>query len=403
MACTTEQQEAGSHPRSEEAESLVRDGYVVVRAALSASSCDLLREYSQAAGDEAKRIGRLELLGNIQEAELRADLKLDLSLPVRKALNEVIGRCRGCFSEVMGARAKLVELATITSDPGAVAQPVHADTMHGVTRFLQSDVQFPETFNAEDSEGEDGQDDMGEIVRAVATETAIICTALVALQDVSPCMGPTHVWPGTHTVGHHATLWGTSVGGKLSVAAADEAFGVDRVDMTLEKGDMVVYDSRTMHCGGANTSQSRRSVLCISLMGSGIRPDGTTWTMLRSLQNKLRLSDFPIAEEDSEAAAAWTEDGVPVLPPPTADSRMQAAAQEGSTVAEGEGDLKPVPPLDQWDAAVQCSLCRRWRPCAADQAPVLTSTEQGFVCKAVGFHCRQEQGYPTTEIDAHLS
>jgi len=391
MACTTEQHEA---------QKLIQDGYVVVRAALGASACDGLREYAQAAGDEAKKIGRLELLGNIQEADRRADLKLDLSMPVRKALNEVVQRCQGCFSEVMGASAKLVELATITSDPGAVAQPVHADTMHGVTRFLQSDVQFPET--AEDSDGEDGQDDMGEIVRAVATETAIICTALVALQDVSSSMGPTHLWPGTHTVNHHATLWGTCVGGKLSVAAADEAFGVDRVDMTLQKGDMVIYDSRTMHCGGANTSQSRRSVLCISLMGPGIRPDGTTWTMLPSLQNRLRLSDFPITEDGREAAAAWTEDGLPVLPPPAVNGTTQATCAKAAENG-GHDDLKPVPPLDEWEAAVQCSLCGRWRPCAADQAPVLTSAEQGFICKAAGFNCRQEQGYLTTEIDAHLS
>ena len=75
-------------------------------------------------------------------------------------------------------------------------------------------------------------------VQAVATETALIFTSLLALQemvllkmllelvltpeinpfdscavekDIEPNMGPTHVWPGTNTVEHHATLWGKAL------------------------------------------------------------------------------------------------------------------------------------------------------------------------------------------------
>ena len=67
-------------------------------------------------------------------------------------------------------------------------------------------------------------------------------------KDIEPNMGPTHVWPGTNTVEHHATLWGQTlrlhihsprchsislntscvyrgshITGKLSVEGADEA------------------------------------------------------------------------------------------------------------------------------------------------------------------------------------
>lgn len=56
----------------------------------------------------------------------------------------------------------------------------------------------------------------------------------------------------------------------------------------------MLYDSRTMHCGGENSSDKRRSVLCISCMGPGIRPDGTTWTMLPSLRNQITLTKLPL-------------------------------------------------------------------------------------------------------------
>merc|ERR1719271_108001 len=107
--------------------------------------------------------------------------------------------------------------------------------MHGITRFLQSDLN-PPVVEAGSDEDEDAADDMTSVVRAIATDTALIYTCLVALQDVEPDMGPTHVWPGTNTVEHHATLWNTGTGGKLSLTEADDAFKVKRLDMTIKKG-----------------------------------------------------------------------------------------------------------------------------------------------------------------------
>merc|ERR1740121_1825854 len=63
-------------------------------------------------------------------------------------------------------------------------------------------------------------------------------------------------------------------------------------------------------------------------------------------------------------------------------------------------ELRQVPDLDQWDAAVQCSLCRKWRPCTAAEAPKLSGNDSGFVCKLVGFACNQEQRFTEEEIDA---
>lgn len=373
-----------------QAKQLLQKGYIVVRGAANADDCDALRSHVLAASDEGKRLGRNDLFGNIQEAELRSDLKLDLCVPVINVLNQVGGTCGPIWKHAVGERVRIVELAAITSNPGANAQPVHADTMHGVTRFLQSDVELPAMEETAEQD-EEATDDLTSVIRTVATDTAMIYSCLVALQDIEEDMGPTHVWPSTNTVEHHATLWATHVGGKLSVEEADKAFGVAHENMTLRKGDAVIYDSRTMHCGGANASDKRRSVFVLSTMGPGIRPDGTTWTMLQSLRNRLQLSDLPLSLDRARTPAADASSGEIVL------SAEEIPISDPKRSGEGP---KSIPPLEEWAAAVQCTLCRRWRPCAEEEAPKLTGTENGFSCPVAGFSCLQEQGYSTEEIDA---
>lgn len=385
-------------PADAELQKLQREGYLVIQGVLEPSLCETLRQHVLLCTDEAQKQNRLDLFGNIQEADNRSDLKLDMCEPVIEALNRFSARCGDVLTRAMGGDAKIVELAAISSSKGAVAQPVHADTMHGVTRFLQSDIALHDATNPqEDSEDEDAVDDLGHVVQAVATDTALIFTSLLALQDIQPNMGPTHVWPGTNTVEHHATLWGSHITGKLSVEGADEAFGVAHRKMTLRQGDLVLYDSRTMHCGGANMSDQRRSVFCVSTMGPGIRPDGTTWTMLGSLRGRLRLSDFPLSKDAVAApTASSVADAGNALPLPSADVKTKLSKEAGIQEAEQRG----VPPLEEWQAAVQCSFCGKWRPCGADEAPRLMQADNGFACKLVGFSCNQEQRYSNEEIDA---
>merc|ERR1711918_200262 len=118
-----------------------------------------------------------------------------------------------------------------------------------------------------------------------------------------------------------------------------------------------------MHCGGANLSEVRRSVMAISVMGQGIRPDGTTWTMLKSLRNRLpMLCDFPMSLDFARQPAA-TSSAV-VLPP----APEEAAEPEASPGNEDPEDIKEVPPLEEWASCVQCSQCRKWRPCSVEEA-----------------------------------
>eukprot|EP00416_Gambierdiscus_australes_P001333 CAMPEP_0171142352 /NCGR_PEP_ID=MMETSP0766_2-20121228/142268_1 /TAXON_ID=439317 /ORGANISM="Gambierdiscus australes, Strain CAWD 149" /LENGTH=122 /DNA_ID=CAMNT_0011606133 /DNA_START=32 /DNA_END=397 /DNA_ORIENTATION=+ len=122
-------------------------------------------------------------------------------------------------------------------------------------------------------------------------------------------------------------------------------------------------------------------------MGPGIRPDGTTWTMLNSLRNRLMLGDFPLSPESVKAEVAVPEAVADALPP------LQTKVGQGAATGEAcaADELQPVPPLEEWVAAVQCTLCTRWRPCSAEEAARLTSSERGFICKTVGFSCAQEQ------------
>jgi len=382
----------------EELEFLEREGYAVIKEVLDPAVCDALRSHVWAMTDEASRVGRNDLFGNIQNAEQRWDLKLDLCEPVVDALNQYVGRVGPLLANFLGGQsAKIVELASITSGPGAIHQGVHADTMHGITRFLQSDIELPTapipTADLSDDE-EDVANDVGSIVKAVATETAIITSALIALQDIHADMGPTHVWPSTNTVEHHASLWATAIGGKLSVEEADEIFKVQHKKMTIKKGDVLLYDSRTMHCGGSNTSvDKRRSVLVVSTMGPGLRPDGSTYTLIKDLRNKLWLNDFPLAPERVQAPTAAV--GSVILPDPPA---IGASTEGDADPAEG----RPLPALESWEAAVQCNLCRKWRPVCAADAAKYAGADNGFFCKTVGFVCSQPQKYSNDEVDAAM-
>jgi len=380
---------------SKEGQQLLDQGYIVLSNVIASAACDALLSHAQTASDEGRRLDRGDLFGNIQESEHRHDLKLGLCAPAIEALNQLGERCRPIWVCAMGERVRVCEFAVITSDPGAVAQPVHADTMHGVTRFLQSDWVAPSADDCVEQD-EDAADDVTSVIRTIATDTALIYTCLLALQDIELDMGPTHVWPSTHTVEHHATLWSTNTGAKLFVADADKAFGVEHKNMTLRKGDLVMYDSRVMHCGGANISQKRRSVFVVSTMGPGIRPDGTTWTMLRSLRNMLMLSDLPLSLDRACSPVADASAGAIVLP----------TAEEAANITSRKDDddvRKAIPPLQDWGAAVQCTFCRRWRACSAMEAPALTGATSGFSCPMAGYSCLQEQGHSNDEIEEAMS
>lgn len=104
------------------------------------------------------------------------------------------------------------------------------------------------------------------------------------------------------------------------------------------------------------------------------------------LRNRLFLNDFPLSTDAANM--------------PAADMNLAATYTEEDGIIEPCTESKPVPPLEEWAAAVQCTLCQRWRPCSVEEAPKFTSLDSGFYCQIGGFSCAQDQRYETSEIDA---
>ena len=139
--------------------------------------------------------------------------------------------------------AELFELAALVSDPGAPRQPVHPDTGY--------------------KEGFD--------------EPAVL-TGFLALQDVDEKMGPTVFLPRTHTAPVHARFNDAETGGAKPqlLKEGPQALGL------LRDGDLSLFDSRLLHCGGANTSPRRRILFYFSFKAAEARPPpGTILTALR--------------------------------------------------------------------------------------------------------------------------
>jgi len=173
----------------------------------------------------------------------RYDLKLALEPPVEAALVPVIEQLRPMLCEVLGDDAELFELAALISDPGAPRQPLHPDTP-----------------------------------RTQGTDAPAVVTTFVALQDVEADMGPTVFLPRSCTAEAHAAFnagEGSNEKREL-LRSAPQQLGL------LSRGDASVFDSRLLHCGGANTSPRRRVLFYVSFKAANTRPPpGTILTSLR--------------------------------------------------------------------------------------------------------------------------
>merc|ERR1711879_401837 len=110
--------------------------------------------------------------------------------------------------------------------------------------------------------------------------------------------------------------------------------------------------------------------------------------MLKSLRNRLPLLNaFPMSQDSARRPAA-VEGAIVLSPAPAQDATVSLSKDDAE-------ELRVVPPLEEWAAAVQCSVCRKWRPCTAEEAPKLMGADSGFACKQLGFSCNQEQVYST--------
>ena len=93
-------------------------------------------------------------------------------------------------------------------------------------------------------------------------------------------MGPTLVWAGTHTARFHA-LDDRQKGCLLDQMEPHTA--------VMAQGDAILYNSAIFHCGGANVSQKRRTLMSVSFTHPEAILKGTTDSLLDEYRGKLRV------------------------------------------------------------------------------------------------------------------
>lgn len=168
---------------------------------------------------------------------------------MREALLRVCAAIAPLIEHCLTLDALVAELSCLISNPGAIRQPWHPDSL------LPSPCGVP------------------------------LYTCFVALQSIDPSMGPTRVLPGTHSSEWHGRLRDEGARGnkaRRKIESMDE-------HMACEVGDAFLMDSRLWHCGGSNGSAQRRRVLYVSFNAPHCLPRGSTYSILGELAGRLRL------------------------------------------------------------------------------------------------------------------
>ena len=221
---------------------LIKNGVVRIDNAISSDVADSLREF---VSDLRKRSEEEVTNGSVQSIQRFADVLLksnrcDLTIPVgddivTKALNEALRESPvgQTIASILSDDAILYELSCLISDPGSQRQVIHPDTP-----FLQG-------------------------------KGPVLYTTFIALQDICLDMGPTTWLPGTHTFESHEKFKddNSSVGESkkdVLIRNTELALGI------LPKGSCAIFDSRLLHCGTANKSDTSRALFYFSFKSSDV-------------------------------------------------------------------------------------------------------------------------------------
>ena len=159
-----------------------------------------------------------------ESATTRSEFKLSFAPCFAAVLRlSLAGEAGALLVAAVGRDAELRELQLIVSEPGAAAQDVHSDSNW-------------------------------------SADAPRLVTMFVALHDLlDERMGPTFFWPNTH-------LPRCFPGGVWLAPTASLAAERRSVWYALRAGDAVLMDACTWHCGGANTSGIRRTLLAASFV-----------------------------------------------------------------------------------------------------------------------------------------
>ena len=211
-----------------------RYGAVVVNSVVDRAACKLLAQNVYAELWEPQYD-----FGRIQEPEYRKDYPLRLNARTLPVFKSVLSMLYPALRTLLGGDATLVEFSSITSFAGSGKQQRHPD----------SNMQEPE--------------DIAQLQR--------IFSIFVYLDDIEEDMAALDVWPGTHTHFHF-----------LDPGEMEMLQSAPSVRLAVPAGTIVMYDSRLLHRGSANTNTRNRvrpAMMFSFASASGKIPVGPTYSI----------------------------------------------------------------------------------------------------------------------------
>ena len=247
---------------------LKEEGVVRIDRVLSEATADELRAFlydKRMESEELVRSGQVQPIDRFADVLLKTN-RCDMPIPlgsslVANALAEVLlqSPVGKLYSTILSDAAVLYEFSCLMSDPGSQRQVVHPDN----------------PFKDDDDE-------------------PVLITCFIALQDITLDMGPTTWLPRTHTKEMHDIF-------QKDDSGTEEEKGKDWLLETqpsvvgvLPKGSCGIYDSRLLHCGGANQSNQSRALFYMSFKNPKIGYPGNPASIRKELtgQNELTLKEL---------------------------------------------------------------------------------------------------------------
>jgi hypothetical protein len=189
--------------------------------------------------------------GAILERKNRYDIYVPNSGLYNECLKELLNKesiVQSFFHGLFGEKspdANFNELSCVVSDKGAPRQPIHPDEQY--------------------------------------CDHALTYSVFIALQDIDLSMGPTVILPRTNVEEAHVKFNADTNTKNAYLKTCEYKLSL------LKKGDVTIFDSRTLHCGSANRSK-RRAQLYFTLQSPLLSKEEGDVLRNGSMKKGLKLS-----------------------------------------------------------------------------------------------------------------
>jgi len=263
--------------------------------------------------------------------------------------------------------ATLYELSALISEPGSSRQPVHPDNPH--------------------------------------QEEPPLFTVFIALQDIEMNMGPTSFIPRTHNAVAHAAYNDVPQGRDDLLRSRKSAVAL------LNVGDASLFDSRSLHCGGANNGATRVLLYMSFRNPRATEPIGNVGSIMPDIP-RMTLAELRAKLATAAASDQSNKDeNNPPFDPFDDEQEAEKAMGELHRIAKGGDALAQLQLGTNYylsEGGFETDLVEavRWFELAASQGNARAQFNLGFCCstgqgmerdlqRAVGlFRLASEQSHP---------